>query len=1322
MGKEVLEEFIKAQEELKKDQKVKFIDLYFKENYVEGGRYDVPKLSDRFEDMSEPWIEWLGAKQPDNIDTMEDPRVSLRMKEDYVWRVWLQREFEDIMNGTKSIFIFSGVKREEDKIEHKKNMDNLRDIFQKSIREYIESDEEYKIVVKESNRGYVKLVVEEMIQMFQGTNKDEGRWDFYESIANKCILLLFQESRAVIREIPHKDRLDDESNKKFDKKCNKCNKYFTTKGMKSHKRKKLCKKDKPPKWVEISMLERDFYIGLSEFIYRKMENNIELFKVKEEKYEGRKKPTLRRASRIFSVFVLSILMAEGEIWRRTGTYDDMLLHLEGEEEVVRKGKNMYPNMIHFSDDLRKKIGKCEVDDFENRGATRHASFRVLERNSKRWMNCQPEKHLCKEHESEKGKFSHEGGYLTSPPSSHLRTSILGKRKAGELRIRRAVASEDSLKALNILQETQWEINLDFLDHVANAKFDDGGVGSIKNKKQFIETINIRNEFHVPYYPESEGDVGRESFLRLHQIKKIIDNIGNTFWHSWALDWRGRVLCKSNLLSPQGSDIDRAFLRFKEWKAIGEEGWKWFRIFLFNFFEGRKDDRFNSEPDKELSFDERINWIDEHEVILRGFVGNWKNPKNKKLLDLDQRPKAKSETFQRISALIEYDRLVKEGESKDWSVVKSGHPIHFDASSNGLQHLSLLIDNEELAKEVNVIPEDNIKKDIYNKVCEVGKENWKNSELLKYLSDLGLKNEQLESVKELVFQRKMSKQPTMTVFYGATRLDKCFIGRGGKGKPKFQCIKCDKANCKHLFKTKYRLICWHEKSPLYESFEKDKELSGLIKNGGLLFAGEVSDDKKKSRQQIFAEYLVNDYREAIEKVTGGAVSKLQTYIGNRIDQKIVFPDDDDNDPWFKIAISYSSEKEAKDDLVNFEKEIKEKYPEEFTMNCKIETIVKYNYLMPKDREKGDYLTETGAPKEGEEIHNRLSWSLPDEFKVIYRYNEVKKDAVLQASSLHLHRLMEDVDKKDSFRHYLKVLDKSPKSKLSINNKYIKQAIEHVSNGDEEKVDLRQESLKNLKIKYLSDNKKNNDLKQILKEKGVRGFSNLKKGALAKLVVEHAEDTSAMDAKKKAELIDSCKEKGLTTSGTKAELIARLTEDFTDWDAIYSVCGKSRSTNNLIRAIYKYTVEEFLVEPNEFEKKWLIQSSVSIKINFPDFSDKLDIRQMKIAAAANFIHSMDGAHMRAVVREFDCRIKQDGGDSSIWSVHDAFGTHACDINKLLEIIKCEMINLHSKGNLSYWIPSGGLISSDLEDGCVDMDRESFRKRIKNKDIEISQYFVS
>ena len=36
------------------------------------------------------------------------------------------------------------------------------------------------------------------------------------------------------------------------------------------------------------------------------------------------------------------------------------------------------------------------------------------------------------------------------------------------------------------------------------------------------------------------------------------------------------------------------------------------------------------------------------------------------------------------------------------------------------------------------------------------------------------------------------------------------------------------------------------------------------------------------------------------------------------------------------------------------------------------------------------------------------------------------------------------------------------------------------------------------------------------------------------------TAEMEAKKKAELVDLCKAKGLPTTGTKAELVARLAE--------------------------------------------------------------------------------------------------------------------------------------------------------------------------------------
>ena len=58
------------------------------------------------------------------IKALRGTRVRFRKQGDYIWRVWLQKEFEAIMNGTKSIFIFSEEKREGDREEHKKNMDS----------------------------------------------------------------------------------------------------------------------------------------------------------------------------------------------------------------------------------------------------------------------------------------------------------------------------------------------------------------------------------------------------------------------------------------------------------------------------------------------------------------------------------------------------------------------------------------------------------------------------------------------------------------------------------------------------------------------------------------------------------------------------------------------------------------------------------------------------------------------------------------------------------------------------------------------------------------------------------------------------------------------------------------------------------------------------------------------------------------------------------------------------------------------------------------------------------------------------------------------
>jgi len=1188
-------------EEFERELDRREIDQYFKVKYTEGKRYEIPELPIQFTEMSEPWIEWMNDRgnslgipvQTPPKKLKGDLRNIIRAKDDYVWKVFLQRRLEEMMNGKRSVRILHESQRQADQKEYEEKMKHLRGELAFSIEratEEIGKGTEERIVKLSNKSGTLDLKVSEMMKIFQGADKED--WGFYQSMANKCILILFQESRVKIREgMPGKD----EKEGKFSKKCNKCNKYFTEKGLSSHK--SYCEKDEEHKWVEISLLERNFYVGLSEFIYRKMENNEshELLDSRVKKSPERRLPTLRRASRIFSLFILSSLAMDGWIERRTGTFDDMLLHHDdGDDDVTRKSKAMHPNMIHFSKKLRKLIGKCEVRDFEEK--TQHGIFRVLELHRRRWMNCLPEQHLMKKHKGDGSEpFNHDGGYLASRPGSSLRTSVLGERIGGEQRVVRAKPSDKSLEALNILQGTQWEINLDLLQHIAIVEHAEDKPASkrIKDKKYLIEKIVIRDNFDKAYSAKDGGSSAREAELRLNHVKKIIDNLANVFWHAWALDWRGRVNAKAPLLSPQGSDIDRALLRFKEWKPIGKDGWKWFKIFLFGFFEGKEYPKFKEAPSKKLTINQRVEWVDDNEKVLTGIVGNWDDPDIRKLLDLDQAPRAKSETFQRLAALIEYHRLLGECKDGDWSKVKSGHPVHFDASSNGLQHLSLLIDSEELAKKVNVIALDKGKKDIYEEVYRIGKQNWEESKLKNYLYELGLKKES-KSIRDLVFTRKMSKQPTMTVFYGARRLDRCFMGRNGKGNPRFLCIKkgCGAPNCEHLFEPKYRLRCWHEKSPLHISFE-DSGLSGLIEEGGLLFAKKTTGDGKRTRQQEFTKHLVEDYKIAINTATRGAVPKLKGRLKDSIDAG-----------------------------------------------------------------------------EGTKM---LSWTLPDGFEIPYRYNQ-KKTIEIRESGFHLHKLIEDVAK-PSFHHFLKALNDSKESDIELDNQTIRKAISNFSGDDEKKEKRLRDKVTEWKINLLSEKHTKPKLKQILKESGKLGLSKLRKKQLAQLIVDN--------------------ELG----------------NVTDWEAIYFHAKAKSRTNNVLRAIYQSIISKLTESKSDFEKRWVINSSVSITCNFLEFTDELDIKQMKIAAAANFIHSMDGAHMRAIVREFDRKFDANKGKhASIWSVHDSFGTHACDIDELLKTIREEMINLHSKGNLGDWI------------GDSDAETSPFRSRIASKEIEISQYFVS
>ena len=172
---------------------------------------------------------------------------------------------------------------------------------------------------------------------------------------------------------------------------------------------------------------------------------------------------------------------------------------------------------------------------------------------------------------------------------------------------------------------------------------------------------------------------------------------------WACGWRGRLYPRCTLLSPQESDIDRALLRFKEWKPLGESGWKWLRIHLFNLAAGPLLAESNSEHLKKASFDWRADWILENIELFKEIASD----PIKHIEKWQETPKAKGESMQRLAAILEVVRVYEEhkekgGKASDWNKVKSGMPVQLDGSCNVNQHLSVLLRNEDLAKKVNVL--------------------------------------------------------------------------------------------------------------------------------------------------------------------------------------------------------------------------------------------------------------------------------------------------------------------------------------------------------------------------------------------------------------------------------------------------------------------------------------------------------------------------------------------------------------------------------------------------------------------------------------------
>ncbi len=439
-----------------------------------------------------------------------------------------------------------------------------------------------------------------------------------------------------------------------------------------------------------------------------------------------------------------------------------------------------PNVVRMSNHLLS-----ELDDGN------HAIIRHFQEDVKRNMYCLPKKHS----KISKGGFLNQGKTVSEPPAL---TELIENKKLPNPRFE---PSDITLETLNILQGTQWSINLDFLHFIVDIKFKGDTVQSPRDIRHLAWMQSDNFELNKELLEKLELDrKDRTTKARLRtvnstlkQVRKNLLNAGNVFWHSWFCDWRGRFNAAIKEISPQGDDLSKALLLFSEWKPIGESGKGWLYVRAYDLF----FDIFKDENEKKTHFyKKKITWTEEKKSDLLSLGDRMCN----KQLSDDQmaeiledlrisKMRAKGEQFQRIAFLFEFSRIHNELDhvGGNWDLVKSGLPIHLDASCNGFQHISALLRKKKLAKSVNLLNnEDNKKGDLYQEVIDYAKnkieghDSKEAKKLREILEEIcGHSEEDYQELIDTIFTRKIGKPLVMIAGYGAMDFRGPICYRNGK---------------------------------------------------------------------------------------------------------------------------------------------------------------------------------------------------------------------------------------------------------------------------------------------------------------------------------------------------------------------------------------------------------------------------------------------------------------------------------------------------------------------------------------------------------------
>ena len=275
-------------------------------------------------------------------------------------------------------------------------------------------------------------------------------------------------------------------------------------------------------------------------------------------------------------------------------------------------------------------------------------------------------------------------------------------------------SEETLTAINNLQNTPWRINRAVLEIMHPAYFGGLVIGDMPPPDNPSEPPRLpddlwesmprdeRDAYKIKrshYYTEIAMLEGRR-FAWLSKLDMATDVADEpAIWFPHSVDFRGRLYPLISDLSPQGDDAGKALLMFALGKPLGEEGMFWLCVRAANCYTQDGDLSLDKLPMRE-----RVEWtVRNRDRIVEAAA----HP-----LDGSQWWTQAEEPWSFLATCFELTQAFDDQEN-----FVSHLPVPLDGSCNGLQHLAAMGRDRVGGMVTNVVPGE-VRRDIYSEVATI----------------------------------------------------------------------------------------------------------------------------------------------------------------------------------------------------------------------------------------------------------------------------------------------------------------------------------------------------------------------------------------------------------------------------------------------------------------------------------------------------------------------------------------------------------------------------------------------------------------------------